>query len=157
MIIFNIKQMTITERLQKFMVYRNLNPNKITVDADLSTGLIGRAIKNDSGLNSETVEKILIAYPDLNPEWFVSGTGEMIRTNNQTINSSGSTNNVNSNINGNISGNVTISHSEFSSMIDLQKGYQEIQKEFADRLKTSQDQLTECMKQVTILVELLKK
>ncbi|WP_417430965.1 hypothetical protein [Halpernia sp.] len=139
------------------MVHRNLNANKMTVDAGLSVGLIGRAIKNDSGLNSETIEKILITYTDLNPEWFVSGNGEMIRTNNQTINSNGSTNSVNSNINGNISGNVTISHSEFSNMIDLQKGYQEIQKEFADRLKTSQDQLTECMKQVTIVLELLKK
>ena len=149
--------MTITERLQKYMEYSNLNPNKITVDAGLSVGLIGRAIKNDSGLNSETIEKILITYTDLNPEWFVSGNGEMIRSNNQTINSNGSTNNVNSNINGNISGNVTISHSEFSSMIDLQKGYQDIQKDFAERLKTSQDQLTECMKQVTIVLELLKK
>lgn len=149
--------MTITERLQKYMEYSNLNPNKITVDAGLSVGLIGRAIKNDSGLNSETIEKILVTYTDLNPEWFVSGNGEMIRANNQTINSNGSTNNVNSNINGNISGNVTISHSEFSSMIDLQKGYQDIQKEFAERLKTSQDQLTECMKQVTIVLELLKK
>lgn len=157
MTLFNINFMTITERLQKYMIDRNLNANKITVDAGLSVGLIGRAIKNDSGLNSETIEKILVAYTDLNPEWFVSGNGEMIRSNNQTINSNGSTNNVNSNINGNISGNINISHSEFSGMIDLQKGYQEIQKEFVDRLKTSQDQLTECMKQVTIVLELLKK
>ena len=116
--------MSIIERLQKYMVHRNLNANKITVDAGLSVGLIGRAIKNDSGLNSETIEKILVTYTDLNPEWFVSGNGEMIRSNNQTINSNGSTNNVNSNVNGNIGRNLNISHSEFSGMIDLQKGYQ---------------------------------
>jgi hypothetical protein len=149
--------MTITERLQKYMVHRNLNSNKITVDAGLSVGLIGRAIKNDSGLNSETIEKILVTYTDLNPEWFVLGNGEMIRTNNQTINSNGSTNNGNSNVNGNIGGNLNISHSEFSGMIDLQKGYQVHQEELANRLKTSQDQLTACMTQVTILIELLKR
>ena len=149
--------MSITERLQKYMVHRNLNANKITVDAGLSVGLIGRAIKNDSGLNSETIEKILITYTDLNPEWFVSGNGEMIRSNNQTINSNGSTNSVNSNVNGNIGGNLNISHSEFSGMIDLQKGYQAHQEQLADRLKTSQDQLTDCMRQVTLLIELLNR
>ena len=149
--------MSIIERLQKYMVHRNLNANKITVDAGLSVGLIGRAIKNDSGLNSETIEKILITYTDLNPEWFVSGNGEMIRSNNQTINSNGSTNSVNSNVNGNIGGNLNISHSEFSGMIDLQKGYQAHQEQLADRLKTSQDQLTDCMRQVTLLIELLNR
>lgn len=147
--------MTITERLQKFMGFKGLNANKVTIDAGLSIGLIGRAIKTNSGLNSETIEKILFAYNDLNPEWFLLETGEMIKSNNQVINSNGSSNNVNSNINGNISGNVTIS--ELSGMIELQKGYQEIQREFNERLKTNQDQLTESLKQVTILLEILKK
>lgn len=144
--------MTITERLQKYMIQKNLNANKITVDAGLSVGLIGRAIKNDSGLNSDTIEKILIAYTDLNPEWFVSGSGEMLKSVNQTISSNGSPHSVNHNINGNVNGNgnFNISHSEFSGMIDLQK-------ETMARLKTCQDQLTESMKQVVILLELLKK
>ena len=148
--------MTITERLQMNMTHKGLNPIKVTVEAGLSVGLIGRALKNNSGLNSDTIEKILYAYADLNPEWFTTESGEMLKTNNQTINN-GDGNNVNSNINGNVGGNVTISHSEFSGMIELQKGYQEIQKELNERLSISQEQLTESMKQVTILVELLKK
>lgn len=142
--------MTITRRLQKFMEYKNLNANKITVDAGLSVGLIGRAIKNDSGLNSDTVEKILIAYAELSPEWFVSGNGEMLKPVNQTIASNNSPNSVNNNINGNVNGNFRISHSEFSGIIDLQK-------ETMASLRTCQDQLSESMKQVTILLELLKK
>ena len=149
--------MTITERLQAYMSQKGLNPNKITVDAGLSVGLIGRAIKNNSGLNSETIEKILLTYTDLSPEWFISESGEMLKTNHQVVNNNGNGNNVSSNINGNISGNVTISHSEFSSMIELQKGYQDLQRELTDRLKTNQEQLSESMKQVTILLEILKK
>ena len=72
--------MTITERLQKYMDFKGLNPNKVTVDAELSVGLIGKAIKNNRGLNSDTIEKILYEYNDLNPEWFVLGKGEMIKT-----------------------------------------------------------------------------
>ena len=142
--------MTITERLQKYMLHKNLNANKVTVDAGLSVGLIGRAIKNDSGLNSDTVEKILIAFSDLNPEWFVSGMGEMLKPVNQNIHSNGSPNSVNNNINGNVSGNFSITHSEFSGMIELQA-------ETIERLKTSQDQLTESMRQVSLLIELLNK
>ena len=33
-------KMTITERLQSYMTYKGLNPNKITVEAGLSVGLI---------------------------------------------------------------------------------------------------------------------
>ena len=132
------------------MLHKNLNANKVTVLAGLSVGLIGRAIKNDSGLNSDTVEKILIAFSDLNPEWFVSGMGEMLKPVNQNIHSNGSPNSVNNNINGNVSGNFSITHSEFSGMIELQA-------ETIERLKTSQDQLTESMRQVSLLIELLNK
>lgn len=72
--------MTITERLQKYMDFKGLNPNKITVEANLSVGLIGKAIKNNRGLNSDTIEKILYTYIDLSPEWFVLGIGEMLKT-----------------------------------------------------------------------------
>ena len=148
--------MTITDRLQKYMLYKNLNANKVTVDAGLSVGLIGRAIKNNSGLNSDTVEKILVTYADLCPEWFITGAGEMIKGNNQVINNNGCGNNVSSNINGNISGNVTISHSEFANMIDLQKRCQDMQIELTKRLQTSQEQLSASMKQVVMLLEILK-
>ena len=68
----------ITDRLSKYMAYKGLNPNKITVEAGISVGLIGRSLKNQTGFNSETIEKILHTYPDLNPVWFVLGKGEMI-------------------------------------------------------------------------------
>lgn len=57
-------------------------------------------------------------------------------------------NSINSNIN-NIEGNVTISHNDFSNLLELQKGYQDVQKELNERLKTSQ-------KQIDTLLEILK-
>ncbi|CAA0151954.1 hypothetical protein TMP227_100013 [Tenacibaculum maritimum] len=72
--------MTIIERLRKYMAYKGLNANKVTVEANLSVGLIGKSIKKNTGLNSETIEKILYTYTDLNAEWFVIGRGEMLKT-----------------------------------------------------------------------------
>lgn len=75
----------ITHRLCKYMDYKGINPNNITVDAGLSVGLIGKAIKNFSGLNSDTIEKILHTYIDLNPIWFVLGEGDMLKPNVQDL------------------------------------------------------------------------
>lgn len=71
----------ITYRLFKYMEYKGLNPNSITISAGLSVGLIGKAIKNSGGLNSDTIEKILHTYVDLNPVWFVLGDGDMLKPN----------------------------------------------------------------------------
>lgn len=71
----------ITHRLSKYMKYKGLNDNNITVDAGLSVGLIGKALKKSTGLNSDTIEKILHTYVDLNPVWLVVGEGEMLKPN----------------------------------------------------------------------------
>src|SRR5690606_22645829 len=103
----------------------------------LSIGLIGRAIKNNTTLNSETIEKILQTFPDLNPEWLLLEQGNMMRSeqNISTVQSPGS---VNSNING-VNGNVSISQNDFSSMLDAQKAHRVMEGELIARLKTSQE------------------
>lgn len=81
--------MSFIERLQYYMAQNNINDNKITVDAGLSVGLIGKAKKSGKAMNSVNIEKILLAYPDLNPEWLLTGKGEMLKTNSiSRINSS---------------------------------------------------------------------
>lgn len=69
------------ERIQYFMSQMGINNNQMTVTAGLSVGLIGRAIKSKSGLNSDSIEKILCAYPNLNPNWLLTGRGEMLINN----------------------------------------------------------------------------
>lgn len=61
------------------MELRELNNNKITVKAGLSNGLLGNAFKTGRGLNSESIEKILNAYPEINAEWLLTGKGEMLK------------------------------------------------------------------------------
>lgn len=66
------------DRLQYYMQEKGINNNQMTVSAGLSVGLIGRAIKTKSGLNSDSIEKILYSYPDLNPNWLLTGRGSML-------------------------------------------------------------------------------
>jgi hypothetical protein len=78
------KHKTTIDRLLDFMLYKNLNDNKITKLANLSVGLIGRARRNKSGLHTDTIEKILHTFPELNPTWLLTGNGSMLlsKTNN---------------------------------------------------------------------------
>lgn len=71
--------MSLIERLQAYMDYKGLNDNQITVAANLSIGLIGKAKRGGKAMNSTNIEKILLCYPDLNPEWLLTGRGNMLR------------------------------------------------------------------------------
>jgi len=70
----------LVDRLSKYMECSGLSANKLTVDAGLSVGLIGKAMNNRTGINSDSIEKILRAFPDLNPTWLLTGKGEMTLT-----------------------------------------------------------------------------
>lgn len=73
-----ILDMTLIDRLQKYMEYKSLNANRMTKEAGLSIGLIGRAISKYQGLSSETIEKLLNTYTDLSAEWLLVGRGDML-------------------------------------------------------------------------------
>jgi phage repressor protein C with HTH and peptisase S24 domain len=65
----------IIQRLDYYAKEKGLNDNKITVDAGLSVGSLGKSRAGKGGLNSETIEKILYAYRDLSARWFLTGEG----------------------------------------------------------------------------------
>jgi phage repressor protein C with HTH and peptisase S24 domain len=69
----------IIDRLDKYMEIKGLNDNRVTVDLGLTIGLIGKSRNSvKKGLHSDTIEKILQGYPDLNPVWLLMGRGEML-------------------------------------------------------------------------------
>lgn len=131
------------DRLIIFLEYLGIGQNKFAQNVGLSAGYVNNLGEN---ISSRSLNKILNVYPQLNEKWLLTGKGEMIKPIN--MQKAKGNNSINSNIN-NIEGNVTISHNDFSNLLELQKGYQEVQKELNERLKTSQ-------KQIDTLLEILK-
>ena len=65
------------ERLDSYMVYRELNDNKLTKETNISNGIIGKARKRGS-LSQENISKILYRFSELNANWLFTGKGEML-------------------------------------------------------------------------------
>lgn len=70
---------TFFERLDKFMKFKGLNDNQITVEVGISNGLIGKGRKRGT-LSQDNISKILQKYPELNAHWWFTGKGNMILT-----------------------------------------------------------------------------
>ena len=83
------------DRLEAFMKAEGLNANKVTVAAELSNGLLGKALKTRGSMNSDSVERILCAYTNLSAEWLMTGKGTMYVNDlpGDTFNNSNSLNN----------------------------------------------------------------
>lgn len=115
---------------------------------------IGMSYSNFTGknkerpINSDAIRNILVAYPQTNLYWLITGEGEMLRELQQNISGTQKGSNINSNING-VRGNIAISHNDLSSMIEFQK-------EFIERFKIVQNQLSGSQEQVTILLHILQ-
>lgn len=63
------------ERLKEYMNYKKINASQFEKQCGLSNGYIN----NSKGkIGAKKLEDILKAFPDLNREWLVNGTGEMI-------------------------------------------------------------------------------
>lgn len=91
----SIARETFIDRLEFFMKTEGLNSNSLTVAAGLSNGLIGKALKNRSSMNSDSIERILCAYTNLSAEWLMTGKGTMY-VNDQPAKASDIPNNLNS-------------------------------------------------------------
>lgn len=66
------------ERFDKYMTFKGLNDNKVTVDLGLSNGTIGKSRKDGRDLSDRVIEQILNFYTDLNKVWLLTGEGEML-------------------------------------------------------------------------------
>ena len=68
------------ERFDKYMKLKGLNDNQVTVECNLSQGLLGQARTGKSDLGTRSIDKILKIYQDINRVWLLTGEGEMLNS-----------------------------------------------------------------------------
>lgn len=67
------------ERLVMFLKYKKLSQGKFEKIAGLSNGYVNK-LRRD--VSASSMEKIVCAFPELNPNWLMVGEGEMLRQGN---------------------------------------------------------------------------
>lgn len=72
--------MKIIDRFDKYMKYRHLNDNRVTVQLGLTNGVIAQSRRPNRDLSRKVIEKIERFYTDLNIDWLITGNGDMIKT-----------------------------------------------------------------------------
>jgi hypothetical protein len=143
-----VKNTTISERLLQVIDFLNITSNDFAKKLGYNRSQIIYDVLN--GKSKPSFDFFNKFYNseysgNIDPEWLLTGNGEMFR-NNQQIGDISNSSVVGANVNGN--GN-NITHNDFSKMIELQKGYQEV-------IKTGQDQLTESQMQMSRLITIIE-
>lgn len=70
----------ILENLKTFIESQGLTMKEVERSAGLSNGVLSKAMNAGTAIRSDSVEKILSAYPELSSQWLLSGEGPMLKT-----------------------------------------------------------------------------
>lgn len=84
---------TISERVKLFIEYKGITVNKFSDNVGTSNSYFNKLIKNNTTIGSDKIESILRAYPEINSEWLIIGTGNMLKNNNSDAVLENNTNN----------------------------------------------------------------
>lgn len=68
----------VKQRLIDYIEYKKISKNKFETEAGLSKRYVSNIEKS---IQPDKVERISIAFPDLNMGWVLTGSGEMLKTN----------------------------------------------------------------------------
>lgn len=123
------------ERLLMFIEYVGSNPAAFEKKVKLSNGFVANL---GASAREKTIAKICAVYPELNINWWKTGEGNMLNNEDEIS--------ANSNIPDHI-----------NNILKINEDLLIFQKELNERLKTSQNQLSESQKQISSLLKILKK
>jgi len=69
----------VIERIMYFIDCLDISISKFSVSAGVSNSYFSKMAKKGSSVGSDILEKIIRAYPELNANWLIAGSGEMFR------------------------------------------------------------------------------
>ncbi|MFC0182120.1 Phage repressor protein C, contains Cro/C1-type HTH and peptisase s24 domains [Pseudarcicella hirudinis] len=69
---------SVIERIGHFLEVRNYPPTRLEAELGLSNGSLSKSIKTRKNIGSESLAKIVNKFEELNPQWILTGKGEML-------------------------------------------------------------------------------
>lgn len=69
--------MTTKDRLKEFVLYLDMGQNAFEKEVGIANGYLASKSKS---ISSDTIEKVLMRYPDINLKWLFTGKGSMLKS-----------------------------------------------------------------------------
>ena len=69
----------ILERIKEYIDHKGIPIALFEKTIGMSNGAFGKQLKKKGAIGTDKLENILFCYPDLSPEWLLSGTGAMLK------------------------------------------------------------------------------
>lgn len=69
----------IVGRMQDYLTYKDIKPAQAETAIGVSNGTLSKPFKNGTTIKTDTLEKFLKIYTDINKEWLLTGDSSMIR------------------------------------------------------------------------------
>ena len=73
------KNTNINNRIKQILDYKGISINKFSKLLGSSNSYWNKIFKNNGKIGVDKVQKIIRTYPEINPEWLLTGRGEMLR------------------------------------------------------------------------------
>ena len=68
------------DRIQKYIDYKNINAGEFAVMLEVQRSNISHILNGRNKPSAAFIEKMLLAFPDLNARWLLTGQGQMLET-----------------------------------------------------------------------------
>lgn len=66
-------------KIKAFIDYLGISTRNFEQKISVSNGLIARFLTKNTTIQSDVLSKICYSFPELNPDWLITGKGEMLR------------------------------------------------------------------------------
>ena len=80
-----MKKENTLHRIKQFIDYKRLTNKEFEQNVGFSNGAFASQLKNNRTIGVDKLENILFVYPEINPEWLLTGKGKMLKTDTQPI------------------------------------------------------------------------
>jgi hypothetical protein len=71
---------TVTSRLSELIEIEGISVIQFEKKIGCGVDSIGKAIRNNTTIGDKLLQKVFSAYPEINPDWLMTGKGKMLRS-----------------------------------------------------------------------------
>lgn len=70
----------IVERLRLYLTFKDVSVSAAEQKIGISNASLSKPFKNNTTIKTDTLEKFLNTFDDINPEWLLTGKGNMLKS-----------------------------------------------------------------------------